>query len=103
MCLGAIGITYTDDESPWSYFYFTFFLGGTFATRLWSALFSLELVILVVFGPNFATIRWLLTLLIGWGLVTCRIYMYAGSSQAPDVCHAELCITPYHTMASISH
>jgi len=69
MCFGAIGITYTTDESPWNYFFFTFFLGGVFATRLWSALLSLELVILLVFGPNFATLRWLLTLLTGWGLV----------------------------------
>ena len=68
MCSGAIGITYTTDETPWNYFCFTFFLGGVFATRLWSALLSLELVILLVFGPNFTMLRWLLTLAAGWGL-----------------------------------
>ena len=69
MCSGAIGITYTSDETPWNYFCFTFFLGGVFATRLWSALLSLELVILLTFGPNFTMFRWLLTLMAGWGLV----------------------------------
>ncbi|XP_065897490.1 lysosomal cholesterol signaling protein-like isoform X2 [Dysidea avara] len=68
MCSGAIGITYTTDESPWNYFFFTFFLGGVFATRLWSALLSLELVILLVFGSRFAILRWLLNLVAGWGL-----------------------------------
>ena len=69
MCAGAIGITYTTDETPWNYFCFTFFLGGVFATRLWSALLSLELAILLVFGSHVATLRWLLTLAVGWGSV----------------------------------
>ena len=69
-CAGAIGITYTTDKTSWHYFCFTFFLGGVFATRLWSALLSLELAILLVFGPHVATLlRWLLTLAVGWGLV----------------------------------
>ena len=75
MCSGAIGITYTTDESPWNYFFFTFFLGGVFATRLWSALLSLELVILLVFGSRFAILRWLLNLVAGWGLVTNKVHL----------------------------
>jgi len=67
MCAGAIAVTYTTKYTPWNYFSFTFYLGGTYATRLWSALLSLELVILLKFGPDFLPIRWLFTLLAGWG------------------------------------
>ena len=77
MCGGAIGITYTDDRTPWSYFCFTFFLGGVFSTRLWSALLSLELVIMLVFGVRANSIRWLFFLMGGWGYVSTYIIFIA--------------------------
>ena len=67
MCGGAIGITYTEDYSPWNYFCFTFFLGGVLSTRIWSALLSLELVILLLYGVSVCSIRWLFFLMVGWG------------------------------------
>jgi len=67
MCSGVIAVTYTTRDTPWNYFSFTFYLGGTYATRLWSALLSLELVILLRFGPDFFPVRWIITLMVGWG------------------------------------
>jgi len=67
MCCGAIGITYIDDQTPWNYFCFTFFLGGVFSTRIWSALLSLELVLMLLFGVNVNSIRWFFFLILGWG------------------------------------
>ena len=67
MCSGAIGITYIEEQTPWHYFSFTFFLGGVLATRLWSALLSLELVLMLLYGVNLISIRWLFFLMIGWG------------------------------------
>lgn len=67
MCTGAIGISYTDTNSPWNYFFFAFFLGGVFSTRVWSALLSLELVLMLLWGINVVRVRWLFFLVAGWG------------------------------------